>query len=59
MTDECPLTFELWDLSCRALGQPLMAGVTGQRHGNATAAQQESNLLTASVLLDDKGRGGE
>jgi len=30
-----------------------MAGVTGQRHGNATAAQQESNLLAAGILLDD------
>lgn len=51
------LTFELWDLSCCALWETLVAGVTGQRHGNATAAQQESNLLTAGILLDDKGRG--
>lgn len=53
------LTFELWDLSCCALRQTLVTGVAGQRHGNATAAQQESNLLTAGILLDDKGgRGG-
>lgn len=48
-----PLTFELWDLSCCALGKTLMAGITGQRHSNATAAQQESNLLAAGILLDD------
>lgn len=30
-----------------------MAGITGQRHSNATAAQQESNLLAAGILLDD------
>lgn len=53
----CTLTFELWDLSCRTLGQTLMAGVTGQSHGNATAAQQKSDLLTAGILLDDRGRG--
>lgn len=35
-----------------------MAGVAGQRHGNATAAQQESDLLAAGVLLDEGG-GGE
>lgn len=52
------LTFELRDLSCCALGQSLVAGVTGQRHGNATAAQQESNLLTAGVLLDNEREGG-
>lgn len=52
------LTFELWDLACCTLGQTLMAGVTGQGHGNATAAQQEPNLLTAGILLDDKGGGG-
>lgn len=51
------LTFELRDLSCGALRESLVAGVTGQRHGNATAAQQESNLLTAGILLEDKGRG--
>lgn len=57
------LTFELWDLSCCALGQPFVAGVAGQRHGHATAAQEEADLLTACILLDDKqrerGRGGE
>lgn len=30
-----------------------MAGITGQRHSNATAAQQESNLLAAGILLVD------
>lgn len=50
------LTFELWDLSCCTLGQTFMAGVTGQRHGHATAAQQESDLLTAGILLDGTGR---
>lgn len=48
------LTFELRDLSCCALGKTLVAGITGQRHGNATAAQQESNLLAAGVLLVDR-----
>lgn len=48
------LTFELWDLSCCTLGQALVASVTGQRHGNAATAQQESDLLTAGILLDDK-----
>lgn len=48
------LTFKLWDLSCCTLGQTLVAGVTGQCHGNATAAQQETNLLTAGVLLDNR-----
>lgn len=52
------LTFELWDLSCCALGQTLVAGVAGQRHGNATATQQESNLLTAGILLDNIVMGG-
>lgn len=33
------LTFELWDLSCCTLGQTLVAGIAGQRHGNAAAAQ--------------------
>lgn len=53
-----PLTFELWDLSCCTLGKTLMAGIAGQRHGNTTAAQQESNLLAACILLDDTGSGG-
>ena len=51
------LTFELGDLSRRALGETLVAGVTGQRHGNATASQQEADLLTAGVLLDDRNLG--
>lgn len=52
------LTFELWDLSCCALGKTFVAGVTGQRHGNAAATQQESNLLTASILLGNMVMGG-
>ncbi|TNN23403.1 hypothetical protein EYF80_066476 [Liparis tanakae] len=50
-------TFELGDLPGGALGEALVTGVAGQRHGNATAAQQEANLLTAGILLDDTGRG--
>lgn len=51
------LTFELRDLACCALWQTLVTGVAGQRHGNAAAPQQESNLLTAGILLDDTGGG--
>lgn len=53
------LTFELWDLPCCALGQTLMTSITGQRHGNTTAAQKESNLLTAGILLHNTGRKRE
>lgn len=36
-----------------------MAGIAGQSHGNPTAAQQKSNLLATSILLDVKStRGG-
>lgn len=52
-------TFELWDLSCCTLGQTLMAGITGQSHSNPTAAQQKSNLLTTSILLDIKSTRGK
>lgn len=46
------LTFELRDLARCALGQALMAGIAGQRHGNAAAAQQKPDLLTPSILPD-------
>lgn len=52
-----PLTFELWDLPRCTLGQALVTGIAGQRHGNTTAAQQETNLLAAGVLLGETGRG--
>lgn len=44
------VTFELWDLSGGTLGQPLVAGVARQSHRHAAAAQQEADLLAASVL---------
>ena len=44
------LTFELDDLSVWCLGQPFETHLTGQRQTNTTAAQQEADLLTASVL---------
>lgn len=44
------LTFELDDLSVWCLGQPFETHLTGQRQTDATAAQQEANLLAACVL---------
>lgn len=50
-------TFELWDLPGGALGQPLVAGIAGQRHGNAAAAQQKPNLLTTGILRTTEQTG--
>lgn len=44
------LTFELHDLSTGRLGKSFETNFTGQRQADPAAAQQEANLLAASVL---------
>lgn len=44
------LTFELDDLSVLCLGQSFETHLAGQCQTDTTAAQQETNLLTACVL---------
>lgn len=44
------LTFELHDITTSTLGKTFLTCIAGQRHGNSTATQQETNLLTTSIL---------
>jgi len=44
------LTFELHDITISTLEKTFMTCIAGQRHGNPTATQEETNLLTTSIL---------
>lgn len=54
-----PPTFELRYLPRGALGQPFMASVTRQGHSDATAPEQEADLLTPGVLVGERERERE
>lgn len=50
-------TFEGHHLSGLSLGQAFLTSIRGQGQGDATAAQQKPNLLAASILQKQRGRG--
>lgn len=50
-------TFEGHHLSSLSLGQAFLTSVCGQGQGDATAAQQKPDLLAASILQKQRGRG--
>lgn len=47
------LTFELHNVTTEALGKTFVARIAGQSHSNPTAAQEETNLLTPSILGEE------